>query len=145
MDSEKVKELLESCCDFLEDLKTIIKQKNARIAELESENERLNNEKEKVLAYMKTDNYAKLKKEDMYWGYQMAIGMLETEIDRQKDRIAELEEDKEKWQRKAINYYQVAKSYGIECIIDNDIDETLKELKDERRIKTVCRKVERET
>lgn len=41
--------------------------------------------------------------------------------------INELEEDKEKWQRKAINYYQMAKSYGIECIIDNDIDETLKE------------------
>ena len=95
MDKEKVKEfkeLLQSCYDFLEDLKTIIKQKNARIADLESENERLNKEKEKALAYMKTDNYAKLKKEDMYWGYQMAIGMLETEIDRQKDRIAELEE-----------------------------------------------------
>ena len=45
----------------------------------------------------------------------------------QKDRIAELEKDKEKWQRKAVNYYQRAKSYGIECIIDNDIDETLKE------------------
>lgn len=45
----------------------------------------------------------------------------------QKDRIAELEEDKEKWQRKAVNYYQMAKSYGVECIIDNDIDETLKE------------------
>lgn len=45
----------------------------------------------------------------------------------QKDRIAELEEDKEKWQRKAVNYYQIAKSYGVECIIDNDIDETLNE------------------
>ena len=45
----------------------------------------------------------------------------------QKERIAELEEDKEKWQRKAVNYYQRAKSYGIERIIDNDIDETLKE------------------
>ena len=45
----------------------------------------------------------------------------------QKDRIAELEEDKEKWQRKAVNYYQMAKSYGVECIIDNDIDELLKE------------------
>lgn len=45
----------------------------------------------------------------------------------QKDRIAELEEDKEKWQRKAVNYYQMAKSYGVECIIDNDIDETLNE------------------
>ena len=47
-----------------------------------------------------------------------------------KARIAETEEDKEKWQRKAINYYQMAKSYGIECIIDNDIDETLKEFTD---------------
>ena len=45
----------------------------------------------------------------------------------QKDRITELEEDKEKWQRKAVNYYQMAKSYGVECIIDNDIDELLKE------------------
>lgn len=45
----------------------------------------------------------------------------------QKDRIAELEKDKEKWQRKAVNYYQRAKSYGVECIIDNDIDETLNE------------------
>ena len=45
----------------------------------------------------------------------------------QKYRIAELEEYKEKWQRKAVNYYQMAKSYGVECIIDNDIDETLKE------------------
>ena len=44
----------------------------------------------------------------------------------QKDRIAKLEEDKEKWQRKAVNYYQMAKSYGVECIIDNDIDELLK-------------------
>ena len=61
------------------------------INHLESENERLNKEKEKVLAYVKTDNYAKLKKEDMYWGYQMAIGMLEAKIDQQKDRIAELE------------------------------------------------------
>lgn len=42
-------------------------------------------------------------------------------------RIAELEESIEKWQRKAINYYQMAKSYGVECIIDEDIDETLKE------------------
>ncbi|MBR5202909.1 MAG: hypothetical protein IKW45_06560 [Clostridia bacterium] len=41
MDSEKIKEikeLLQSCYDFLEDLKTIIKQKNARISELEKEN-----------------------------------------------------------------------------------------------------------
>lgn len=44
-----------------------------------------------------------------------------------KDRIATLEEDKKKWQRKAIYYYEKAKSYGIECIIDTDIDEKLKE------------------
>ena len=47
-----------------------------------------------------------------------------------KDRIAELEEYKEKWQRKAINYYKMAKSYGIECIVDNELDETLKEALD---------------
>lgn len=41
--------------------------------------------------------------------------------------INELERENEKWQRKAINYYQKVKSYGIECIVDNDIDETLKE------------------
>ena len=54
-------------------------------------------------------------------------GNLVIENQQLKDRIVELEKDKEKWQRKAINYYQMAKSYGIECIIDNDIDETLKE------------------
>jgi hypothetical protein len=43
-----------------------------------------------------------------------------------------LEEHKEKWQRKAINYYKTAKSYGIECIIDNDIDEILKEFMGEK-------------
>ena len=63
------------------------------INELESENERLLGEKQKILEYMKTGNYAKLKKEDMYWGYQMGIGMLEHEIDRQNDRIAELEKE----------------------------------------------------
>ena len=54
-------------------------------------------------------------------------GNLVIENQQLKDRIAELEKDKEKWQRKAVNYYQRAKSYGIECIIDNDIDEILKE------------------
>ena len=39
--------------------------------------------------------------------------------------INELEESNKKWQRKAVNYYQKAKSYGVECIIDDDIDETL--------------------
>ena len=57
------------------------------------ENERLKAEKQKVVKYMKTDNFAKLKKEDMYWGYQMGIGMLSHEIDRQKDQIAELEKE----------------------------------------------------
>lgn len=106
MDKEKVKEIKKVLNTWKvvfhgitnTDLLTLIN-------ELESEKERLNKEKEKVLAYMKTDNYAKLKKEDMYWGYQMGIGMLEAEIDRQKefvskkgkeikklkDRIAELE------------------------------------------------------
>ena len=55
----------------------------------------------------------------------------------QKDRITELEEDKEKWQRKAVNYYQMAKSYGVECIIDNDIDETLKEYEEWHDMKVI--------
>ena len=55
----------------------------------------------------------------------------------QKDRIAELEEDKEKWQRKAVNYYQMAKSYGVECIIDNDIDELLKEYEEWHDMKVI--------
>lgn len=41
--------------------------------------------------------------------------------------INELESENEIWKRKAINYYQMVKSYGIECVIDNEIDETLKE------------------
>lgn len=56
-----------------------------------------------------------------------AYDKLRAENKKLKDQIAELEEDKEKWQRKAINYYEKAKSYGIECIIDTDIDEKLKE------------------
>lgn len=146
MESEKVKEIkkaLECClnpelnccndCPYnnngrLSCLESeMLKDVLILINELESENERLLAEKQKVLEYVKTDKYAKLKKEDMCWGYQMRIGMLEHEIDRQKDQIAEMQEDKEKWQRKAVNYYQRAKSYGIECIIDNDIDELLKE------------------
>ena len=55
----------------------------------------------------------------------------------QKERIAELEEDKEKWQRKAVNYYQMAKSYGVECIIDNDIDELLKEYEEWHDMKVI--------
>lgn len=70
-----------------------LKKAEKRIDELEKENKRLKAEKQKVLEYMKTDNYAKLKKADMYWGYQMGIGMLEHEIDRQKYRIAELEKE----------------------------------------------------
>ncbi len=76
------------------------------INELESENERLLNEK---------------------WDCQDDLDNYHIENQQLKDRIAELEEDKEKWQRKAVNYYQKVKSYGIECIIDSDIDETLKE------------------
>ena len=75
------------------------------INELESENETLRN--------------AKVVYETVDYCYE--------DLKKAEKRIAELEEDKEKWQRKAVNYYQMAKSYGIECIIDNDIDETLKE------------------
>lgn len=132
MNSEKVKEIKKALEEYIRQYSNfkgaeLCKEALTLINELESENERLIAEKQKVIEYMKTDNYAKLKKEDMYWGYQMGIGMLEHEIDRQKDRIAELEEHKEKWQRKAINYYKMAKSYGIECIVDNELDETLKE------------------
>ena len=84
---EKYSYILDGCnIALIQDALTLIK-------ELESENEKLIAEKQKVLEYMKTDNYAKLKKEDMYWGYQMGIGMLEHEINRQKDRIAELEKE----------------------------------------------------
>ena len=76
------------------------------INELESENERLLNQK---------------------WDKEDDLDNYHEENKQLKDRIAELEKDKEKWQRKAINYYEKAKSYGIECIIDTDIDETLKE------------------
>ena len=103
MEQEKIKEIKKALQDHsIEKLKYQdgIKIKEigfidivTYINELESENERLEAEKQKVLEYMKTDNYAKLKKEDMYWGYQMGIGMLENEIDRQKDRIAELEKE----------------------------------------------------
>ena len=37
--------------------------------------------------------------------------------------INELESEKEKGQRKAVYYYQRAKFYGVECIVDNDIVE----------------------
>ena len=104
MNSEKVKEIKEklkycqtSKFDLLGETLTLIN-------ELESENEKLK-ECYKVKAYDK----------------------LRAENKKLKNQIAELEEDKEKWQRKAINYYEKAKSYGIECIIDTDIDEVLKE------------------
>lgn len=104
MESEKVKEIKEKLQEeifiansFGDKLRKVptkeLENLLILINELESENERLIAEKQKVLEYMKTDNYAKLKKEDMYWGYQMGIGMLEHEIDRQKDRIAELEKE----------------------------------------------------
>ena len=111
------------------------------INELERENERFKEKQLKAKEIMKSGELSKITKQNMYYYYLTNSGYLENEIKRQKefvskkgkeikklkDRIAELEEDKEKWQRKAINYYEKAKSYGIECIIDTDIDETLKE------------------
>ena len=87
------------------------------INELESENETLK------LNIQETEKAS--------YNINQMNGNLVIENQQLKDRIAELEEDKEKWQRKAVNYYQMAKSYGIECIIDNDIDETLKEYENE--------------
>lgn len=131
------------------------------INELESENERLIAEKQKILEYMKTDNYAKLKKEDMCWGYQMGIGMLEHEIDLQKDRIADLEKENARLD-KVVKHYQeliedgklilseqlqqfaerlkekmsVREYMGVKykqgVFSENDIDEALKEVVDER-------------
>ena len=83
------------------------------INELESENERSKDSNKNILFV----NEHVIKQNDD----------LTKENERLKNRIAELEKDKEKWQRKAINYYEKAKSYGIECIIDTDIDEVLKE------------------
>ena len=121
MDSEKVKEIKEALkqnddngilyevdykkrtCKFIHH-KAIL----SLINELESENERL-------IESCKNCHYIK----DLEIANEHAKEL--------KDRIAELEESIEKWQRKAINYYQMAKSYGVECIIDEDIDETLKE------------------
>ena len=148
MDSEKVKEIKKAleCCTNIYDCKfcpyrnvssdcmgNLIYDMGVYINELESENERLNKEKEKALAYLKTDNYAKLKKEDMYWGYQMAIGMLETEIDRQKNRIAELEKHNNNLtnlgieiKNEALKHF--AERLKIESV--NKIHETLKEFLD---------------
>ena len=136
MNSEKVKEIKKGleCCkqneiedtckycldcpasdwDYEKECKIDLFQKTITlINELESENERLN----------KSDT----SKEESSIEYYNLYKDFKRENQQLKDRIAELEEDKEKWQRKAVNYYQMAKSYGIECIIDNDIDETLKE------------------
>ena len=149
MNSEKVKEVKESLqqeihlteyvdgaysenvrLDLLKDVLTLIN-------ELESENEML-----KILVDIANERtYRKKFIEEWRKEYQKELdkqgnGHIAGHPDfdlvyklyfEQKDRIAELEEDKEKWQRKAVNYYQMAKSYGVECIIDNDIDELLKE------------------
>jgi septal ring factor EnvC (AmiA/AmiB activator) len=88
------------------------------INELESENERLKHLREVDNTTMTT-----LRKSNTE---------LNECMDEMQDRIAELEEHKEKWQRKAINCYKTAKSYGIECIIDSDIDEILKEFMGEK-------------
>ena len=59
---------------------------------------------------------------------RFANGEQYLELDLQRRTIVEKDKDYY-WQEKAVNYYQMAKSYGIECIIDNDIDELLKEYK----------------
>lgn len=95
-----------------------------RIAELESENERLENKNYQLEQDLgQCENGYKLELHTARYQLHSA----NEDLKKAEKRIAELEEDKEKWQRKAVNYYQMAKSYGIECIIDNDIDELLKE------------------
>jgi hypothetical protein len=162
MNSEKVKEIKEKLQEeifiansFGDKLRKVptkeLQNLLTLINEVESENERLIAEKQKVLEYMKTDNYAKLKKEDMYWGYQMGIGMLEHEINRQKDRIAELEKENAKYKRKltisqwaqeirneALKQFaeRLKEKYGKSCseyypllleLTSEQLDETLKE------------------
>ena len=116
--------------DLLKDVLTLIN-------ELESENKELRN----VISIANEREYRKKFTDEWRKEYQKELdkqgnGHIAGHPDfdlvyklyfEQKDRIAELQEDKEKWQRKAINYYQSAKSYGIVCTIDNDIDELLKE------------------
>ena len=122
MESEKVKEIKEliDCDKKQNELGGIIVVNRQFlievidiINELESENETL--------------KFNIQETEKASFNINQMNGNLVIENQQLKDRIVELEKDKEKWQRKAINYYQMAKSYGIECIIDNDIDETLKE------------------
>ena len=108
------------------------------INELESENERLDksdtSKEESSIEYYNLYKDLKRKNKDLNELCELqrvSIADRFVKENQLKDRIAELEEDKEKWQRKASNYYQMAKSYGVECIIDNDIDETLKEFIDD--------------
>lgn len=112
MESEKVKDIKKVLEEYIRQYSNfkgaeLCKNALTLINYLESENERLIAEKQKVLEYMKTDNYAKLKKEDMYWGYQMGIGMLEHEINRQKDRIALLEKENETLRKAKVIYETV--------------------------------------
>ena len=151
MESKKVKEIkecLQSCnddkiacydCKYYEKCEKILTKNNilTLINELESENKELrvvtDIANERTYRKKFTDEWRKeYQKELDKQGNGHIAGYPDFDLVyklyfEQKDRIADLEEDKEKWQRKAVNYYQMAKSYGIECIIDNDIDETLKE------------------
>lgn len=102
---------LNECMDEMQD----------RIAELESEleKEQINN--------LNCDTELQYK--------EKRIAELETLCDKTyKDltkEIDRLENENAKWKRKAINYYQMAKSYGVECIIDNEIDQLAKENENE--------------
>ena len=96
----------------LEEVRAENKQLKDRIALLEKDNETLRN--------------AKVVYENVDYCYE--------DLKKAEKKIAELEKEIEelaKWQRKAVHYYKMAKSYGVECIVDNDIDETLKEFIDD--------------
>ena len=152
MESEKIKEIkkLFTNCDFTmkhcgncvlwkdEDCIETIKSKVLTlINELESENERLNksdtSKEESSIEYYNLYKDLKRKNKDLNELCELQrVSIAENFVkeNQLKDRIAELEKEIEelaKWQRKAVHYYKMAKSYGVECIIDNDIDETLKE------------------
>ena len=146
MESEKVKEIKKALEDnandsehthlaYIEDYRVkLVAYRDilTLINELESENERLSksdtSKEESSIEYYNLYKDLKRKNKDLNELCELqrvSIAENFVKVNQLKDRIAELEESIEKWQRKAVNYYQKVKSYGIECIIDSDIDKIL--------------------